>query len=278
MKNKLKIFTGIIFLFFLLIEGCYKAPVEQPYRITELNNLILLANKSFEKGETERAKNLYTEALKKSRIIQDDNATVIILISLSRLYTSEGKTEEAKKFIDTAIEFSKKTSLPESTIEELDFEKARTGFLFNEDVEEILKKLSLSKFTSIKIKSLNLLARLKIKQNKHEEAEKLLNEALEINQKINRIEEANSLRLLGEIYSDKNKEVAENYLLRALEIDRELAIPEKIALDMETLGMFYKKIGDKNKAKEYFMRTLEIWKALDKKEFEMKMKDEITKF
>lgn len=278
MKNKLKIFTGIIFLFFLLIEGCYKAPVEQPYRITELNNLILLANKSFEKGETERAKNLYTEALKKSRIIQDDNATVIILISLSRLYTSEGKTEEAKKFIDTAIEFSKKTSLPESTIEELDFERARTGFLFNEDVEEILKKLSLSKFTSIKIKSLNLLARLKIKQNKHEEAEKLLNEGLEINQKINRIEEANSLRLLGEIYSDKNKEVAENYLLRALEIDRELAIPEKIALDMETLGMFYKKIGDKKKAKEYFMRTLEIWKALDKKEFEMKMKDEITKF
>lgn len=278
MKNKLKIFTGIIFLFFLLIEGCYKAPVEQPYRITELNNLILLANKSFEKGETERAKNLYTEALKKSRIIQDDNATVIILISLSRLYTSEGKTEEAKKFIDTAIEFSKKTSLPESTIEELDFERARTGFLFNEDVEEILKKLSFSKFTSIKIKSLNLLARLKIKQNKHEEAEKLLNEGLEINQKINRIEEANSLRLLGEIYSDKNKEVAENYLLRALEIDRELAIPEKIALDMETLGMFYKKIGDKNKAKEYFMRTLEIWKALDKKEFEMKMKDEITKF
>lgn len=269
MKNRLKL-SVIILLFFFIIQGCYKAPVEQPYRITEMNSLILQANKAFERGQTERAKHLYMEALKKSRLIQDDNATVIILISLSRLYTSEKQMEEAKKLIDTAVELSKRASLPEETIEELDFERARTGFLFNEYVEELLRKLILSENPNIKIKSLNLLARVKIKQNKNEEAEKLLNEALQINQKINRVEEANSLRLLGSVYSDRDKKRAESYFLRALEVDRELAIPEKIALDMQTLAIFYEKIGEQEKAKEYFMRAHEIWKGLGKEDTEIK--------
>jgi len=258
-----------------LVIGCYKPPLEQPYRINELNNLILQANKAFEKGQSERAESLYYEALKKSRIIQDDNATVIVLISLSRLYTSTGQIEEAKKLIDSAMELSNRAFLPENTLEELNFEKARIGFLLNENVEQLLRKLSFSNFTNIRIKSLNLLARLKIKQHDYKEAEELLNQALITNQKTNRIEEANSLRLLGHVYLDKDKALAENFFLKALEIDKELAIPEKIALDMETLGIFYKKMGEKQKAKEYFIRALEIWKGLGKKEFEIKIVKEI---
>ncbi|WP_141266187.1 lipopolysaccharide assembly protein LapB [Thermodesulfovibrio sp. Kuro-1] len=258
-----------------LMHGCYKPPLEQPYRINELNNLILQANKAFEKGQSERAESLYHEALKKSRIIQDDNATVIVLISLSRLYTSTGQIEEAKKLIDSATELSNRAFLPEDTLEELNFEKARIGFLLNENVEQLLRKLSFSNFTNIRIKSLNLIARLKIKQHEYEEAEKLLNQALIINQKTNRIEEANSLRLLGHVYLDKNNALAGQYFLKALEIDKELAIPEKIALDMETLGIFYKNMGEKQKAKEYFIRALEIWKGLGKKEFEIKAVKEI---
>ncbi|GAQ94683.1 tetratricopeptide repeat-containing protein [Thermodesulfovibrio aggregans] len=275
MKDRLKITITFSFLFFLIISGCYRAPVEQPFIIKELNSLILQANKAFQRGEIERAKNLYNEALKKSRLIQDDNATAIILISLSRLYSSESEIGEAKKFIDTAMELSKKALLPENTIEELDFERARVGFLLNEDVQELLKKLSLSKFNNIKIKSLNLLARLKIRQNNYEEADRLLQHALEINQKIDKIEEANTLRLLGEIYSTKNQKQAESYFLKALEIDREIANPQKIALDMETLGRFYKNTGDKKKAKEYFIRAIEVWKALGKEEVVMKIEKEL---
>ncbi len=39
------------------------------------------------------------------------------------------------------MELSKKALLPENTIEELDFERARVGFLLNEDVQELLKKI-----------------------------------------------------------------------------------------------------------------------------------------
>lgn len=274
----LRDFCFCVFLFSLMLQGCYKAPVEQPYRTAELNSLILQANKAFERGDIERAKDLYHEALKKSRIIQDDNSTVIILISLSRLYTSIGQTEESKKFIDSAVELSKRTSLPENTIEELNFEKARIGFFLNENIEPLLRKLSLSNFTNLRVKSLNLLARLKIKQNKYEEAEKLLNNALEINQQTDKIEQANSLRLLGYVYLNKDNVTAEHYFLKALEIDKELAIPEKIALDMESLGIIYKNMGQKQKAKDHFLKALEVWKGLGKKEQEIKILKEIENF
>lgn len=258
-----------------LVQGCYKPPVEQPYRINELNNLILQANKAFEKGQYERAEILYHEALKKSRMIQNDDATVVILISLSRIYTSTGQIEEAKKLIDSATKLSNRVVLPENIMEELNFERARIGFLLNENVEEILINLISSKSSNIRIKSLNLLARLKIKQHDYAEAERLLNSALITNQKINRIEEANSLRLLGHIYLDKDQTLAEKYLLKALEIDKELALPEKIALDMETLAYFYKKTKRIEKAREFYNRALEIWKELGRKDFETKIKKEL---
>lgn len=273
--SKITLILVILNTAFFLIYGCYKAPPERPYRINELNNLILQANKAFEKGQKERAKSLYNEALKKSRIIQDDNLTLIILISLSRLYASTGNIEESKKYIDTAIDLSKRASLPHNIIEELNFETARIGFLLNENVEPILSELIKSNSINIKVKSLNLLARIKIKQNKYNEAEKLLNEAITINQGKNKVEEANSLRLLGYVYLELNKKLAENYFLKALEIDKELAIPEKIALDMESLGIFYKSIGEKQKAKDYFLRAHEIWKGLGKKEMEIKIIKEI---
>lgn len=265
----------IILTFSVILNSCYKAPTQQPFRITELNNLIVQANKLFEKGELQGAEILYKEALKKSRLIQDDNATAVILISLSRLYTSRDMIEEAKKCIFTAVELSKKTPLTENLVEEIIFEKARIGFILNEDTESLLKGLINSNTVSMRIKSLNLLARLKIKKEQYYESERLLKESLIINQEISKIEEANSLRLLGELYSKRDKKLAEKYLLKALSIDKELAIPEKIAIDMEALGRLYKTIGDKNRARKYFLNALEIWNGIEKEKDEIRVREEL---
>lgn len=271
MKNRL--FKVVIFL--ILVYGCYKAPVEQPYRTAELNNLIFQANKAFERGNIQSAQMLYQEALKKSRLIQDDNATAVILISLSRLYTSTGQIEMAEKCVETAESISHRVSLPESIMEEIIFERAKTGFLLDKNVEALLNSLINSSSTSMKIKSLNLLSRIRMKEQKYDEAEKLLNEALRINQNISKVEEANSLRLLGEIYCNKNRIIAERYLINALKIDKELALPEKIALDMEIIGICYKNLGEKQKAKDYLLRAVEIWRELGRKEEEMKIIGEL---
>lgn len=272
--KSLRFLCGIIILS-LTLNSCYKAPTQKPFRVTELNNLILQANKLFEKGELQSAEILYKESLKKSRLIQDDNATAIILISLSRLYTSMDRIEEAKKCVITAEELSKKTPLTENLVEEIVFEKARIGFILNEDIENLLNRLINSESNSMKIKSLNLLARLKIKKQRYDEAERLIKESLTINQEISKIEEANSLRLLGELYLKRDKNLAEKYLLKALSIDKELAIPEKIALDMEALGRLYKNAADKERAKTYFLKALEIWKGIEKNKDETRVKEEL---
>ncbi len=276
LSKSLKLFCCIIILTLsLILNSCYKAPTQQPFRITELNNMIVQANKLFEKGELQGAEILYKEALKKSRLIQDDNATAVILISLSRLYTSMDRIEEAKKCVIIAEELSKKTPLTENLVEEIVFEKARIGFILNEDTESLLNRLINSNTVSMRIKSLNLLARLKIKKEKYYESERLLKESLTINQEISKIEEANSLRLLGELYLKRDKNLAEKYLLKALSIDKELAIPEKIALDMEALGRLYKNAADKERAKIYFLKALEIWKGIEKNKDETRVKEEL---
>ncbi len=251
-----------ICLFLFGLYGCYKAPLEQPYIITQRNNLILQANKAYQKGHIQQALRLYQQALKQSRIIQDDNTTVIILISLSRLYSSIDQIDKAKKIIDLATDISKKEDLPLETVEELNFERCKLGFDLNENVEEELFNLSKSSNVSLRIKSLNLFARIKIKNNELEKAEKLLRESLSANHDVSKIEEANSFRLLGEIYTKKDSQTAEMYFLKALAIDKDQALPLKIGLDYQMLAKFYESAKNTQKAKECYRKTIEIYNGL----------------
>lgn len=282
----------------IILWGCYKAPVEKPYYVSEIHDLISRAEKAYERRDFERSISLYKEALQKSRLIQDDRTSGIILINLSRILSSQNRVEEAKRSIETARELLKRNReikifwgdireagvdgiTLEGLFEELDFEEARVKFIGNEELEGIansLRHLIDSKNNSIKIRSLNLLARVYLRQGKLEEAEPLILESLKLNSGFSRTEEANSYRILGEIYLNKISGVAgenecsplcrdqtgsaESYLLRALSIDRELGLPEKIGLDMELLARLYKKTGQVERAKDYFIRSLEIWRGL----------------
>ncbi len=275
MKNRIKFLFLIILFLPLILQGCYRAPIEEPYRVKEMESLIKRANRAFEKGNFKMALSLYEEALKKSRIIQDDNSTVMILLSLSRIYTSLDKIYYAEKCLNSAEELSKKTYLPESLFEEIIFEKARIGFLTNKNSEALLDKLIYSDSPYMRIKSLNLLARFKMRRGANEEAEEFLNKSLSMNNEISKIEQANTLRLLGELYAKKNKNKSLTYLLRALSIDRELALPEKIALDMEILAGLYKDLEDKGRAKDYFLRAFEIWKYLGREENQIRIMREL---
>ncbi len=254
--------TFYICLFIIALYGCYKAPLEQPYIITQQNNLILAANKAYQKGHIQQAFALYQAALKQSRIIQDDNAKVIILISLSRLYSSINQIGDAKKMIDLAVDISKKEHLPLETVEELNFERCKLGFILNENTEEALFNLSKSNNAAIRIKSLNLLARIKMKNNEIEKAEELLRKSLSANHEVSKIEEANSFRLLGEVYTKKGSQMAEMYFLKALAIDKAQALPLKIALDYQMLAKFYESTKNTEKVKECYQKAIEIYNEL----------------
>ncbi len=271
---------GAWFLFsIILISSCYKAPNAEPYRVQELHRLLSQAVIASERGDPQRAIDLYKEALKLSRLLQDDRNTLIILISLSRLFTQTGQLEEAEDIISSARALKEKqtSGLPYDLIEELQLEESRIGFLggrFKES-EKILNNLVNSKTLNIKIKALNILGSIYLEDRRYEKAERAFQTSIEINKSVSRIEEANSHRLLGKLYTLIIKDnpslvpKAEFHLLTALNIDKQLALPEKIVLDMEALGRLYRDIADIQRAREYFMRAYEIWKLKgDKKRSE----------
>jgi tetratricopeptide (TPR) repeat protein len=308
-----KSFRSLIFLFFLIFSGitagCYKEPPKEPYRIQELKRLIIDAERFSEK-DPERALALYKEALKKSRLLQDDKSSLIILLSLSRLLTSnleipQERIEEARDLVNSAKALLSRSidEIPLELLEELRLEEARLILLSGKlpdggeltsvtgvrVVEDLLKEIINSPSENIRIRALNLLGRLYIKKGLFDLAEKSLIESIKINNGNLKMEEANSHRLLGEVYMSKisgtiggvsnsygtvqgknftnfNFQQAEYHFQKALLIDRELGLPYKIGMDMEALARLYREAGDKRLAKEYYLRALEIWRLQESRE------------
>ncbi|MCX7794112.1 MAG: hypothetical protein N2257_06895 [Thermodesulfovibrionales bacterium] len=265
-----KIYFIIIYmplLINLFLAGCYKAPPSEPYRIEELNRAMERAAKAFERNDTDMALSLYKEALKRARLVQDDRLTLIILINLSRLLISASNIEEANEVINTAKSLLRRSevlglSIPEELREELYLNEIEIDF-FKKDLQalgskEYVKNILLStKNVSVRTRALNLYARIEILNCRYEKAESYLLESLRINN-FSMLERANSHRILGEVYAVSGKAEAEYHLLEALRIDKNLAIPEKIGLDMEILGRYYRD-KDRERSREYLQRALEIW-------------------
>jgi|GEM_PF-1936090 len=269
----------LFFSLMLLISACHRAPLREPYRTEELQRLLSQALRASERGDPERAIDMYKEALKLSRLLQDDRNTLIILISLSRLFTQRDQLEEAKDIISSAKALKERQTvdLPYDLLEELQLEEARIEFLSGrfKESEMLLNNLVNSKVLNIRIKALNIFGRIYLENKRYDEAERAFQSSLGINKSVLMIEEANSHRLLGKLYTLIIKDnpslvpKAEFHLLTALSIDRKLALPDKVGLDMEALGKLYREIADIKKAREYFMRAFEIWQLKgDKKRSE----------
>lgn len=284
------LFTASFLLCFstclFITAGCYKAPTKKPYRVEEIARIMAQAKKASERGDSDRAISLYKEALRKARLIQDDRTSLIILINLSRLLTSKGQIEEAHEVIKAAralLERSEQLGsiyrITEDLKEELYLEEIGIDFLKKDlktlSMKEDLKKPLLnSKNLSIRIRALNLYARIEILNERYDVAEAYLLESLKINN-ISMLERANTHRLLGELYSRTLKDRAEFHFLEALRIDKELALPEKIGLDLEMLGRYYRERGEFEKAEEYLHKALEIWQLRPDHERASKLRESL---
>ena len=75
-------------------------------------------------------------------------------------------------------------------------------------------------------------------------------------------EEANSLRILGEIAGERGQGAeARAALLAALELDRKAAIPERIALDLLALSRLELALGERKAARDYARRAADVAEA-----------------
>ena len=75
-------------------------------------------------------------------------------------------------------------------------------------------------------------------------------------------ESANSLRLLGDSFlALKDYQRAENMYQEALEMDKELGLPSKIALDLKGMAVASIAEGRVDKARQYLLRALDVSKS-----------------
>ena len=241
----------------LLLDGCGsgRAVLVSPVvrEVADCNRRGVMAA---QRGDRDGALEEFREALRLSSSIDNRDDMALSLLNMARLERLTGTTGAARADIDRALELTPRTS---SLYGELAFEKARllqTSGSLPEATVWARKALGLAGQGERAARQ-NLLARLLFRQGEGKEAERLAREALETSQAEGpRLEEANAHRLLGDILASgaSNASALESYE-RALAIDRELGLGDKVARDLLLLGERAEAAALTDRALDYYRRS-----------------------
>lgn len=249
----------------LIITGCGSKTIQTASsaqsKSMEYN---LKGVKASGKGDLEKALAYHLEALKINRSIENIEGISADLISIAVIYQKKGDLKTAQVYINEVFTLS---GVSDAMKSEAAFENARIFFKLNDlskSREWVNRSLALNKGVRDGSR-LNLLGRIAFMETKYDEALDTAQNALRINQSNKqRNEEANSIRLTAEIYmAKKSYSDARRYYLNALEIDKELGVSKKIALDLHGLGMLSLNEGNAQDAVSYFIREYEVSSAAE---------------
>lgn len=211
------------------------------------------------RGDRDGALAAFREELKIHRSIEDTDGSAVALINLARLHRLKGEIPSAKEKIDSVLLLVP----PENPLfPETAFEKGKIALAAGDlpAAKGWAAKAVLASTGRSAGRMLNLLARILFLDGKADEARARAGDALEANRKAGaRGEEANSLRLLGDIAAARaDRKAAEELYLMALSIDKEAAESGKIASDLRALGGVAEARGDTATALAFFSRAVEV--------------------
>jgi tetratricopeptide (TPR) repeat protein len=198
----------------------------------------------------------FREALRLSASIDNRDDMALGLLNMARLERRSGSAGAARTDIDRAMDLAPPAS---PFYGELAFEKARilqTSGSLAEATEWARKALGLAGQEE-RAGRQNLLARLLLQLGDRKEAESLAREALETSRaEGSRVEEANAHRLLGDILAAAGTDAAamESYE-KALAIDRELGVGEKVARDLLLVAERAEAATFTDRALDYYRRS-----------------------
>jgi tetratricopeptide (TPR) repeat protein len=208
------------------------------------------------RGDREGAVAAFEEALKLNRSIEDRSGTAVSLINLARIHRLRGDLRSARERIDAA---SALLASEDPLFTETAFEKGMLGLASNDPAaaKEWAEKAVAAARGRDAGRMRNLLARVLFLEGRSEEARGLAVAALETNRKeAARAEEANSLRLLGDIAARaRDPAKAEEYFTASLSIDKEIADSRKVAADLKALGAVAASGGYTAKAIAFYERA-----------------------
>ncbi len=252
----------------LLLSGCggYKEPTLSDTQLmtAELNGK---AESAFKKGNYWRALNLYNEALKINRSIENIDGVAINIINMAATYRKLGDKDNAHKQIDEILNASPIAYNP-LHLSEAAFLKAMLYFdekNYDRALEWTDKSLSFCQRSQCSNmgKIYNLKGRAYLEKGDVDSAISYGNKGLESNKEDeHKTEKANSLRLIANAKLMKGEyENARKFYEDALSIDKTLGLSRKISQDLMGIGNTYLRQGNKNSALDYFKRALSVSEA-----------------
>lgn len=243
----------------IFIVGCAgKTPVSQPAAQMEAILHNQRGIKAEARGESSLALESFTEALRVYRSIENRDGIIVVLVNTSRVLRTGRDYKNARiKVTEAASLVSPRSNL----YSEVAFEMALTALSSGEldmAYEWAGKAVAADKDTKTGVR-INLLARILFLKGEATQAELKAQEALSLNRgEAMQYEEANSLRLLGDILAaGKRKNEAAEFYNRALVIDKSLGKSRKISADLRALALLSQAQNYPDQALDYYQRAYE---------------------
>ena len=217
-------------------------------------------------GDLEGAARQYREAVRVARSVEDPEGIAANAINLSIVYQRLGRPDDARASLALVLERSQLAfsadRLAQAALRRsvLDMEDKRTA-----EAGQWLERASgyCARGCSVSAAIQNVRGQLALEAGRPDQAAAAARSALATSRAAgDRAETANALRLLGGIALRGGDAAAANgYLAEALAIDKELAMPRKIYLDLIALGRASAHKGDRGAARSYYERARAVSEA-----------------
>lgn len=253
--------TGYLLIISLFIISC---GVSIPLQTSVQKKIISHnqdGNKAFYNNDYEGALNEFNSALQLALSVDNFDSAAISQINIAMVYRKEKDLTKANQSIDPIITSKNKTYSKKSIYSAMLLKIMLLMDASDYSKAEKMASSALSLCDDIACKSAgtiyNLLSRIAIYNKNAKEAQ----DNAAIGQKLNtknedKVETANSYRLLGDAFTLNNDftKAVESYE-QALTVDKSLDIPEKIFIDLMSLGHGYLNQSKYKDALEYFKRA-----------------------
>jgi tetratricopeptide (TPR) repeat protein len=251
------------------LAACGSAPPAQSdveVRREQLVDLNDRAQRAVGRGELRRAAALYREALRVAESFEDFRSIGVNALNLAAVHQALDEPEPAQRALERVL--GAPARFDSTVVVEAAGRKSSLALQAGDldAAEQWLgraEKECRQPQCRIQTALLNLRAQLMLERGGAGEARSLAAKALAASRaEGNREEEANALRVDGRASSrqgDPNQAVAS--LARALEIDKQLTLPRKIALDLLALAEVELARGMRETARDYARRALDVSRA-----------------
>lgn len=233
---------------------------DQQQAILDLNDRALIGS---DKGQQLLADQLLREALRQADAIDYREGQIISLLNRARTERKRNQPTPAAAAVDQALRLAAGSALHADALAEKALQQLQSGH--TEQAEELARQALTQTTDDMRGRRLNLLARIKLERNQPAEALHLAEAARQLNSAGHHTsEQANSLRLIGQARLRLGLlDAAFSPLLEALELDKQLGYPVRIAADLELLAEVRRLQGDTRGYEEYTERAQRTRKALE---------------